>query len=109
MSIGRIELTGQNVPSYSLPLVQTKPRNYEAKYLERSVARGQYYAATNRLEKAVQNQYLKVESERIADVNKINNKGMNSPAPNIKYNRNKSYEYSAYYRQTFGKLVDRKA
>lgn len=109
MSIERIELNNSAMTGYAIPAVQTQPRNYSNKTLERELARREYHSDSVRMEKAAQNQQLKVQAEKSADINRINNKGKNDPAPNISYSKKNTHTSVSYYQGMVGKNIDRTA
>lgn len=111
MSIERIELNPSSFMGHtgSLPYVETKPRNYDVKTMARQEARKDYHSATSKLESEAQNQWLKVQAEKSADINKINNKGLNAPEPNTGYHKRNTHQNFLHYRNMVGKLIDRTA
>lgn len=113
MGIERIELSGAAMvgryPSESPAQIATKPRNYNNKNLQRQLAREAYQTARAREEGLAQDMKLKAQAEKRADINKINNNGLNAPAPEVKFKNAYVHQNFYHYNNVVGKIVDRMA
>lgn len=64
-----------------------KPRDYAFKYTALENARKGYIGDSVKLSNEALDRKLKVESESIVDVNKLNRNGQRAPEPNLSYHK----------------------